>query len=196
MLKKLTKYGNSHALILDKAILDLLNMQEGDLLKIKTDGTSLIITPVSEPSNGQLVSRTGEEKLRDIMQQESTKKMEKTNGEALQHYMASQEGFLAGSQEFAKLFQKYSAAIQQLPANQGLAQELNELAAKYPHDTNSQAYLEEYQEIRYKHIPELRSMDAEMKEISKKIDNHYLEFEKEYLTKQQVQLATNNMNQE
>lgn len=39
------KYGNSNALVLDKALLELLNITEGSLVKIKTDGTSLIITP-------------------------------------------------------------------------------------------------------------------------------------------------------
>src|ERR1700761_8652277 len=45
MLKKLVKFGNSTALVLDRAILELLNMQEGAVVKLKTDGTSLIITP-------------------------------------------------------------------------------------------------------------------------------------------------------
>ena len=44
MLKKLVKYGNSNALVLDKAILELLNIPEGAHVKIKTDGTSLIIS--------------------------------------------------------------------------------------------------------------------------------------------------------
>ncbi len=45
MLKKLVKYGNSNAIILDKAILELLEIEEGSIIKVKTDGTSLIITP-------------------------------------------------------------------------------------------------------------------------------------------------------
>ena len=45
MLKKLVKYGNSKALVLDRAILELLNMREGALVKLKTDGKSLTITP-------------------------------------------------------------------------------------------------------------------------------------------------------
>ena len=45
MLKKLVKYGNSNALILDKAILELLDIQEGSTIKIRTDGKSIIITP-------------------------------------------------------------------------------------------------------------------------------------------------------
>ncbi len=48
MLKKLVKYGNSNALVLDKAILELLNISEGSIVKIKTDGRSIIITPQEE----------------------------------------------------------------------------------------------------------------------------------------------------
>lgn len=46
MIKKLVKYGNSTALVLDKAILELLNMSEGGSVKITTDGKSLILSPV------------------------------------------------------------------------------------------------------------------------------------------------------
>jgi antitoxin component of MazEF toxin-antitoxin module len=45
MLKKLVRYGNSNALVLDKAILELLNIAEGSVVKISTDGKSIILTP-------------------------------------------------------------------------------------------------------------------------------------------------------
>ena len=57
MLKKLVKYGNSTALIFDKALLELLNMGEGSVVKIKTDGTSLILTP-HEPKVQEAISPT------------------------------------------------------------------------------------------------------------------------------------------
>jgi len=44
MLKKLVRYGNSNALVIDKAILELLEIEEGSLVKIKTDGKAIIIT--------------------------------------------------------------------------------------------------------------------------------------------------------
>lgn len=48
MLKKLTKHGNSLALILDKPILELLNISEDSELEISTeDGKSLKISPIS-----------------------------------------------------------------------------------------------------------------------------------------------------
>ncbi len=48
MLKKLVRYGNSNALVLDKAILELLNIAEGSVVKISTDGKSIILTPHQE----------------------------------------------------------------------------------------------------------------------------------------------------
>ncbi len=56
MLKKLVKYGNSNALILDKALLEVLNIAEGSTLKIRTDGTSLIITPLEHASHNKITS--------------------------------------------------------------------------------------------------------------------------------------------
>lgn len=48
MYKKLARHGNSNAILLDKPILELLNITEHTQLKITTDGTSLIITPVQQ----------------------------------------------------------------------------------------------------------------------------------------------------
>ena len=46
LIKHLTKHGNSYALIIDKPILDLLNIDPSTPLQIETmDGKTLIITP-------------------------------------------------------------------------------------------------------------------------------------------------------
>ncbi len=47
MVKKLTKHGNSYALIIDKPIMELLNITPESPLEISTDGKSLIIRPVA-----------------------------------------------------------------------------------------------------------------------------------------------------
>ena len=49
MVKKLTKHGNSLALIIDRPILDLLKIDPDTALDISTDGKQLIIAP-SKPS--------------------------------------------------------------------------------------------------------------------------------------------------
>ena len=46
MVKTLSPIGNSLGLIIDKAILDLLNIARDTPLEIKTDGEALIIRPI------------------------------------------------------------------------------------------------------------------------------------------------------
>ncbi len=45
MIKKLTKHGNSLALVIDKPVLDLLNIDAETPLEITTDGQVLVIAP-------------------------------------------------------------------------------------------------------------------------------------------------------
>jgi len=47
MTKKLTKHGNSLALIIDKPILELLKINQDTELSIVTNGTSITIEPVN-----------------------------------------------------------------------------------------------------------------------------------------------------
>lgn len=49
MVKKLTKHGNSLALVIDRPVLDLLKIDAETPLDITTDGTRLIIAP-AEPA--------------------------------------------------------------------------------------------------------------------------------------------------
>lgn len=48
MLKKLTKHGNSMALVIEKGVLDLLEIDDKTPLDISTDGKVLIIAPVKD----------------------------------------------------------------------------------------------------------------------------------------------------
>lgn len=45
MEKTLTKHGNSYALIIDRAVMDLLHITPETPLEIATDGEALVITP-------------------------------------------------------------------------------------------------------------------------------------------------------
>ncbi|MGE0481265.1 MAG: AbrB/MazE/SpoVT family DNA-binding domain-containing protein [Phycisphaerae bacterium] len=49
MVKTLTKHGNSYALIIDRAVLDLLKITPETPLEVSTDGRTLTITPVADP---------------------------------------------------------------------------------------------------------------------------------------------------
>lgn len=45
IIKKLVKVGGSYAVILDKNLMDLLEIKPASEVQLKTDGSSLIITP-------------------------------------------------------------------------------------------------------------------------------------------------------
>ncbi len=49
MVKKLTKHGNSLALVIDRPILDLLKIDPETPLEVSTDGKQLIVAP-AKPS--------------------------------------------------------------------------------------------------------------------------------------------------
>lgn len=46
MVKKLTRTGNSVAVVLDKALLEAANMDEDATVEVSTDGQVIIIAPV------------------------------------------------------------------------------------------------------------------------------------------------------
>ena len=48
MIKKLTKHGNSLAVVIDRAVLDLLKIDADTPLEISTDGQVLVISPVRD----------------------------------------------------------------------------------------------------------------------------------------------------
>ena len=48
MIKKLVKHGNSYALIIDKPILELLNITPDTELEVTTDGIQLFVRPVAK----------------------------------------------------------------------------------------------------------------------------------------------------
>lgn len=58
MIKNLTKHGNSMALIIDKPILELLNIAEDTPLEISTDGASLTISPVKDKKRLKKLEKT------------------------------------------------------------------------------------------------------------------------------------------
>ncbi|HEX6985080.1 MAG TPA: hypothetical protein VF170_06865 [Planctomycetaceae bacterium] len=48
MIKRLTKHGNSLALVIEKPILDLLKIDADTPLEVSTDGTSLTLVPLTD----------------------------------------------------------------------------------------------------------------------------------------------------
>jgi len=48
MIKKLTKHGNSLALVIEKGVLDILDIDDKTPLNITTDGKNLLFTPIRD----------------------------------------------------------------------------------------------------------------------------------------------------
>ncbi|MDD5701253.1 MAG: AbrB/MazE/SpoVT family DNA-binding domain-containing protein [Dehalococcoidales bacterium] len=57
MLKKLTRHGNSLALVIDKGVLELLNIDDKTPLEITTDGSILLISPVRDEKQKSQVQK-------------------------------------------------------------------------------------------------------------------------------------------
>ena len=53
MIKKLTKHGNSWALVIDKPVLELLKIDVDTPLEITTDGRTLIVSPAASADRKQ-----------------------------------------------------------------------------------------------------------------------------------------------
>ena len=61
LIKKLAKQGNSYSLIIDKALIELLDIDADTPLQISTkDGVSLVITPIRE----EMIEKSVEQKLK------------------------------------------------------------------------------------------------------------------------------------
>jgi len=125
MLKKLVKYGNSNALVLDKAILELLDIAEGSLVKIKTDGKAIIITAHQADTAQEKISKTvtHNEVLQEASLEETLKQYK--------HLNKSQK------EQFSKEFANYQA---QLEDSITVAEKkLDAITQEHP-DTTSDAY--------------------------------------------------------
>ena len=61
MIKKLTKHGNSWALVIDKPVLELLKIDPETPLEIATDGRTLIISPVDDAARKKKFQKALEE---------------------------------------------------------------------------------------------------------------------------------------
>jgi antitoxin MazE len=54
MIKKLTAVGNSLGLIIERPILDLLNIDKDTLLEVRTDGEALIVRPAPKDKKARV----------------------------------------------------------------------------------------------------------------------------------------------
>lgn len=152
MLKKLVKYGNSNALVLDKPLLELLNIAEGSVVKIKTDGVSLIITPqhaveqeVSSPTDPLA---TQYEALRTVHIERSKDPV------LLKNYM----------DEVMAVEERYREAMKKLQTPE-FQQEYQELAKQFAGTFGDPAFSRLNSELMNKYMPEYGQMSQELQAI-------------------------------
>lgn len=157
MLKKLVKYGNSNALILDKAILELLNIKEGATIKIKTDGKSIIITPHVK-TDTQEVSETftHHEASMESIAKEAVKAWTDTDKDQQKEL----------EKELTNLMQEYQTLQKQLFQNANFFKDITQL--KKETDATSPQFIEAYKVLRNKHCPQLAELDKKMAAFSDK----------------------------
>lgn len=192
MLKKLIKYGNSTALVLDRAILELLNMKEGALVKLKTDGVSLIITPeFNEPAHHPFVSNNVEaaahilqnaladtplikcSPLETALNAKVKKNVVRLSSDSIEK--AAFENCLPGTENFDKLgevvkkiMDKYKDEVKKLSSPEAF-NALNELSDKYKGNATCDEYLQEVCALRLHYAPLLANMDAELLQAQREI---------------------------
>ena len=58
MIKKLTKHGNSYALVIDKPILAMLHISPETPLELTTNGDTLLISPVRSKARQERVRKS------------------------------------------------------------------------------------------------------------------------------------------
>lgn len=170
MLKKLAKYGNSTTLVIDKAILELLNMDESSLVKLQTDGKSLIITPVSR-TDKEKISYGADEALQIAIKTVAEKQLEnsKVNQTKVEELMPTMQ------QDFQQAFEKHKTAMKKITENLASNQEFQEalaiLAQKYDPVTQSQDYVKELHKLKAQLFPEFAELDKDIASIAQKYNN-------------------------
>lgn len=158
MLKKIVKYGNSCALVLDKALIELLNMEEGSVVKIKTDGISLIITPqntlIQETISPTL---TVESVLNDI----SKKALEQSFG-------GDSEKARAYQAALKEISDRYATIIKNKMDTTELRQAMAAVQKRFVNDKANPKYAKQIKQVHQQHVPELEEMHLEIDALVKK----------------------------
>lgn len=169
MLKKLVRYGNSNALILDKAILELLNIEEGSTIKIKTDGTSIILTP-HKKATSETVSETFTHNQANIEAavKESLKR----------HSNMSENSRKKAETQIVDLTKEHQELHLQLIQNPDFIEEITQLSKKM--DASSPEYTKAYKALRTKYSPELINVEKAIGMKQKLSDKQQKAMENEF----------------
>ena len=177
MLKKLVKYGNSNALVLDKTILALLDLEEGSLVKMTIQGNQLMITAAKD------VDVKDKFKLDILSTWDSKSEDEKEQGWALLNKTLQEISFgdLTLDQyekqksDFEEYFQKEEvvSTMNEITNNPKVREISEALMKQYNEkkiDMNDyqKLYYEEIKKIDYDLYLKIKAMNAGIANVSKK----------------------------
>jgi antitoxin component of MazEF toxin-antitoxin module len=158
MLKKIVKYGNSCALVLDKALLELLNMEEGSVVKIKTDGISLIISPqialVQESISPTL---TVENTLNDALRKTFEQSFDGDSEKARDYQAALKE-----------ISDRYATIIKNKMDTAEMRRAIAAVQKHFANDKTNPEYAKQIKQIYQQYVPELEHMHQEINALIKK----------------------------
>ncbi len=163
MLKKLAKYGNSTTLVIDKAILELLNMNESSIVKLQTDGRSLIITPVESSSQGEKISYDTYEALVAAKQSFEKKLVHKDFDK--QVMKKAQKEFQGAFERHAEVFTRFNTEI--FPTKE-FQDALVSLTEKIDPANQGELFIKEFNKLKLQFCPESVELQKEIETISKK----------------------------
>lgn len=171
MLKKLAKYGNSTTLVIDKAILELLNMDESSIVKLHTDGKSLIITPVVNAEKGK-ISASAEEITRSAMDNVRTITVKNLQNMPEEMKAKAANPNPEMERELKEHFARHMKTLQEITkgieSNEEYAEALKVLEQKFDPKTQPTEYMEEFLKLRSQFFPGFAEMDKELKAITEK----------------------------
>ncbi len=176
MIKKLVRYGNSNALVIDRAILELLNISEGSLVKMSTDGKSLIVTP--EANSCQVITTEDvADQIGMFMAENMRKAMEPFISTITNDPVKMQQTMnLYNNPELLKektaavtvIMDKYKTDRAKLMTPEAI-DAIQAIQAKYKDRMNAPEYIKEMTDLTYSIAPNLRNMQAEIDELNKNI---------------------------
>ncbi len=172
MLKKLSKYGNSTTLVIDKAILELLNMNESGMVRLRTDGRSLIVTPVASKAEGEKVSYDPQEASMALKEAMLTKL-------GLQDFdpnkldVSEKTKFEKSKEAFAKVFAKHKSVttkcFTEAVHHKEYQEQLSLLADKIDPAEHPEAYAQQSNNLIVQFWPEYGSLLKDIQQVYKEL---------------------------
>lgn len=179
MLKKLVKFGNSNALVLDKTLMSLLSLKEDSLVKLRVEGEKLIISAPSDIESPveKLKALTSNpcntETENDLSSRFREKFLEETANDLNANDLPGGQRFEKGKEQFKNFFLEHGETFSN-PEYVKRTQEITEkFQKKYlAKEINAKEYLslltEKINEVN-KDFPEIEKMTENLKKVSEKI---------------------------